>query len=244
VSATVANASQLVSGGNYLSYTGAGSTSHSIYRTMGNSVDRSASHQISFNFRVDDFATGTGNAAWSNAYDRFEFYSANATAPTGYIDDITTSDLWTSYTFAFWGAARGNASASTFAVYNPTNPGELFDENAYSDLGATGVGTTSSGTTLAVTEGTTYQIVLDIHPTTLTWDLSISDGVNTAWSNGLNFWGTDTTQERLMFQTRGNNSGDTRIASIDSISIIPEPGTLALVGMALSALCLLRRRAH
>lgn len=238
---TVNNSSPLKSGGTYLTYQGTGGQTRSVYRVMdGTAVDFSGTHQISFTWRADNLTN------FSNSSDRFEFYNATAAAPTGF--DSTDGTNTSSYLFGLFGADRGSSTTGEFAVYNPSrsgsDDGDNFNESSYGNLGV--VGDASSGSALSVVAGTTYEVVIDLRPDEKKWDLWISDGTNTAWSTGLNFWGDGTTQEQLAFGTRGNNGSDTRTASLDSISVVPEPAaTQLLLGLAaLGGLMLLRRKSR
>lgn len=195
---------------------------------------------VSFLWRADDVGAG-----FNASNDRFEFFSADSaadvhSASVGGADAAHTSP----YLFGVFGANRGNATALNFAVYNPPTQGgnSSFNANNYYDLGALAAG--GDGTTLTLTAGVTYDVSITVHEANLTWDLSVSDGTTTAFSDGLNWWGTST-QPFVAFGSRADTADETRSFSFDNVEValVPEPGSLALLTLGgMMVLPFLRRR--
>lgn len=194
---------------------------------------------VSFQWRPDSL-TGWGGSA----NDRFEFYSSASAAAVnsaGTGGNTTTSP----YLMGVFGAARGanytasSAAGQLFGVYNAVNTNDAFSGDRYFELGS--VATGGNGTTLAMVAGTTYSFTIEVLSDTQTWNVSVTDGVNTASSTGLKWWGTNT-QPFIGFGARGSAGSETRSFSVDNVSVVPEPSGLALFSLGGVALLTRRRR--
>jgi hypothetical protein len=194
---------------------------------------------VSFQWRPDNL-TGWGGSA----NDRFEFYSSASAATVnsaGTGGNATTSP----YLLGVFGAARGanytatSAAGQLFGVYNPVNTNDAFSGDRYFELGS--VATGGDGTTLAMVAGTTYSFTIEVLSDSQTWNLSVTDGVTTASSTGLKWWGTNT-QPFVAFGARGSAANETRSFSIDNVSVVPEPSGVALFTLGGVALLTRRRR--
>lgn len=198
-------------------------------------------YTVSFLWRPDSL-TGFGGSA----NDRFEFYSSSsaATVNSGGTGGNTTT---TPYLFGVFGGARGvnytsaSASALLFGVYASPTVGGAFVGDNYYNLGS--VATGGNGTTLGLVAGTTYSITIDVFASSQTWNISVTDGSTTAYSTGLNWWGSNT-QPFIGFGARGSAANEARTFSIDNLQVqsVPEPGSVALLALGGAILPFLRRR--
>lgn len=238
---SVSNGSPLSAGsGQYLSV-GLSSSAAGASMGVGRELAGGAlatSYTISFQWRADSLA------GFSTTNDRFEFFSAN-TAGTVHSASVATTPTANNspYLMGAFGAARGSATALNFGVYNPANVGDAFDTNRYFNLGS--VATGGDGTTMALVAGTTYNVSISVDVDTQTWAVSVDNGLVTASSTGLKWWGS-ATQPFVAFGARGDAANEIRSFSVDNISVsaVPEPASAGLLmGMvALSAFALRRRR--
>jgi len=194
---------------------------------------------VSFEWRPDNL-TGWGGSA----NDRFEFYSSSSGATVnsaGTGGNATTSP----YLLGVFGAARGanytasSAAGQLFGVYSAVNTNDGFSGDRYFELGS--VATGGNGTTLAMTAGTTYTFTIEVFSDTQTWNVAVTDGVTTASSTGLKWWGTNT-QPFIGFGARGSAGGETRSFSVDNVSVVPEPNSMALCALGSVSFLARRRR--
>lgn len=194
---------------------------------------------VSFDWRPDSL-TGWGGSA----NDRFEFYSSSSGATVnsaGLGGNTTTSP----YLLGVFGAARGanytasSAAGQLFGVYSAVNTNDGFSGDRYFVLGS--VATGGNGTTLAMVAGTTYSFTIEVFSDTQTWNVAVTDGTTTASSTGLKWWGT-TTQPFIGFGARGSAGSETRSFSVDNVSVVPEPGSMALLTLGGVAFLGRRRR--
>ncbi len=223
VTATVSDSAELDSGGRYLSYTATGSATTSLTRNMlTTDVDFGENHTFTFDWRPDAL-----DSSFNNTSDRYEFYN----------EDLSTGENG-SFLFGIFGASRGaNSTGGVFAAYDRgTDPVETFSGDRYFDL------LDGSLQPLTVVAGTTYHITVDVRPGVSEWDLFISDGITTVFRTGMTTWGAGNSEEGFGLNLRGNTGSDTRTASLDSIAIVPEPGTMLLMGIAFCTLVLFRCR--
>ncbi len=244
----VANASPLASGGNYLDATmdrQTGGHVTSLYRQVGadSLAVRQGIHTISFNWRPDSLS------AFDNSNDRFEFFNGFDTTAAGlfsanYNATLGNESRYSSYLVGVFGTSRGaSSSAAAFTGYDPdvAAVGEAFNAENYFNIGSGG--TSNSGNSLIALAGTTYTLSITVDPLAKTYDVSVTDGTTTAFTNGFKFWGNPTqTQEYLVFGTRGNSNGEDRDFSIDNFQLVPEPTGLVLMLGATVTLLLSRRR--
>ncbi len=253
--ATVETTAPLNSGGNYLDVSMGRSTAGgvtSLWRDTGTSSlsIRQDVHTYTFDWRVDNLSTFTA----SN--DRFEFFNGHNTG-TGGEDaaglvqanngDSNLSNLgaWSSILMGVFATSRGtNSTAKAFTCYDPSTAavGESFSGNRYFDIGKGG--TSNSNNSIIVQEGVTYSIAIVVNPLLKTWDVSVTDGNTTAYTNGIKFWGNPSfSGQYLVFATRGDTAGETREFSIDNITLVPEPaGIVWGSGLIITGLALWRRR--
>ena len=199
---------------------------------------QTGTYTVSFQWRAD--AVGAG---FSTTNDRFEFFSANSTGTVHSASAGGATAAQTSpYLMGVFGANRGSSTALNFAVYNPPTQGgnSSFIETNYFNLGS--VATGGDGTTLGLSAGTTYDFSITVHPASLTWDVSVSNGVTTASSTGLHWWGTST-QPFVAFGARGSAANEVRSFSFDNVAVVPEPASSALLlALGCAMPVLLRRR--
>lgn len=194
-------------------------------------------YTVSFLWRVDTLGTFT------TSNDRFEIYSSSSAATVNGAGP-GANNLTSPYLMGVFGASRGvnYTTGGMFGVYASPTVNAAFAGDNYYNLGS--VATGGNGTTLALVEGTTYSITIDVFSDTQKWNVSVSDGVTTAFSTGLNWWGSNT-QPFIGFGARGDTGGETRSFSIDDIQVaaVPEPGCVTLLALSgIGALILRRRR--
>jgi len=212
VGAGIESASPLNGGGNYLNVDFlAGRTTESgrggVTRQYDNAEqDYTQPHTITFDYRVDSFPTG-----FDNFNDRIQIVDANlSTAGT------TGQNTWGLYVIAqnIWGTAGHVWTTQDGAGF----AGSLTDLTP----------------AMTVVEGTTYSFTLDLDPANNQYDVSVTDGTNTAT-------GTDLTFRRqqgnvggyLGYSFVGSAVGDTAELSVDSINVIPEPSSVVLFAMGM-----------
>lgn len=254
-SGTIANTSPMNGGGNYLDVS-LGRTSNggitSLWRDTGASSlsMRQGVHTYTFDWRADSLAN------FSDGNDRFEFFNGHNTGTSGNDTsglvsanngdgDVNNTSAWSSILMGVFGTSRGaNSTATAFTVYDPDVAaiGEPFDGADYFDIGKGG--SSNSNNNLIVTAGTTYSISIVVHPALKLWDVSVTDGTTTAFTNGIKFWGNpDASGQYLVFATRGNSSGEAREFSIDNVTLVPEPAEVVWgLGLVIAGLVVLRRR--
>jgi len=198
VGAGIESVSPLNGGGNYLNVDfSAGQTTESgrggVSRQYdGLELDYTQPHTITFDYRVDSLPTG-----FDNLHDRIQIVDANlSTAGTG------GHNTWGLYVIAqnIWGTAGHVWTTQDGAGF----AGSLTDLTP----------------AMTVVEGTTYSFSLDLDPENNLYNVSVTDGTNTAT-------GTDLTFRRqqgdvggfLGFSLVGSDIGDMGEFSVDSIHI-------------------------
>ncbi|MBC8125867.1 MAG: PEP-CTERM sorting domain-containing protein [Gloeobacteraceae cyanobacterium ES-bin-144] len=94
---------------------------------------------------------------------------------------------------------------------------------------------------MLLSAGTTYRFTITSDPTTKKYSGSIYNGATTVnWSNlG---WRSAAASDKLGFNQKVDSGSDVISYSLDNIRIVPEPGSLALLGMAVLPVLLRRRR--
>jgi hypothetical protein len=131
---------------------------------------------------------------------------------------------------AYGDGSGGAAQALAWGAYDGEKNNLGFSASKFQNMG------------MLIAANTTYSFTIDIHADTLDYDISIFNGTTTVsladrgWRSTLDGTGTD-----LVFL--GKQSGSDGLSyGIDniSISVIPEPGSLTLLGLA--GLAMLRRR--
>lgn len=238
VTQTVTNTAPLNGGGNYLSMSsttsGTGSSATGWNRQYGGSgggVSLSAAHTISWSFRVDeDAASLTSN--FTQGTDRYQFFGTGASSNT-----TTTANEWFVFSSGATPAtAGGNFAAGKWEFYSGGASSTAFDQGTIVDSG------------ISMVSGTTYFFTITTDPTTRTYVGTVSDGVNSFTTGTLNWRNTSAnpTASGGYFVTSLTSSapGEIRSASLDSISIVPEPSSsLLLLGTA-ALLGTRRKRSH
>jgi MYXO-CTERM domain-containing protein len=132
---------------------------------------------------------------------------------------------------AYGDTTGGAAQALAWGAYNGGKNNGGFNDLLFTNMG------------MLIAANTTYSFTIDVHADTLDYDISIFNGTTTVsladrgWRSTLDGTGTD-----LVFLGKQNLGTDNFAYGVDniSVSVIPEPGALALFGLA--GLAMLRRR--
>lgn len=217
----IANASPVNGGGNYLTVASSNNNDNAFGRRFDGSatgVNITLPVTITFDIRID---TLTG---WNSSTDYITLHASNAAAGTNYNVSANSSFIIRGY-----GASPlTGKNANEWLFYNGAA------------TGAGGLDVTrfqNSGMTIAT--GTTYSFTVTNDPATKTYSVSIFDGTTTVSSSNLG-WRASTASNGIAFNQRVNLGTDVIGYSLDNISIVPEPGSITLFGLA--GLALLRRR--
>jgi uncharacterized protein (TIGR03382 family) len=233
---TVANSTPLNASPNYLSVSNSGSTAagtvvvRRVFGTNGD-VDPAQPHRVAFQFRFD------GNMAnFSGSFnDRINLF-----ADPGGVNTTAVTNAW------MMGVAAANNGTSN--VVPAPNTWFFFD--AGNELGNaqgfTGSNLVNTGVTL--TSGTVYSFTVDVYPALGKYDATISNGTQSFTGTDLQFrnlkasTATADVPDTLHFGIQSSAATDNHAFSLDGLSItaIPEPGSLAFLG--LTALALVGRR--
>lgn len=229
---TVINTTPMNGGGNYLSSvvtTPSGDRTQwnaavsRQYTSFGN-VDTSLDHTITFSLRLD---STNGFAAGGDVFGAF----GGSTASNNFVGTST-------WAVRAMGAAIGSSVPSmTWAAYNGGQDGGLFNSGNLVQV----------GTGLSLVQGTVYTFTIDVQPSTLSYDVSVTNGVNTVSQTGLGFRSSSAPANPFVsfgsqFSTTSGVLTDTLTFSADSVTVVPEPSTVALLMGGLVGLIALRRR--
>lgn len=203
LAATVATASPLSGGGNYLSLTDTAASGADAALTRSyNGVPNTSSQTISFDYRLDTTLTAAGYVTVGDAQPGLQGVNANS-----------------SFIIRDYATTTGSATANQWAVYNGVR-------------GSTGFNTSyfvSSG--LTVTPGDVYHFTVNLNPSARTYTVTIADTTaGTSFTSGAEGFRTDSTtlQNTVAFNDSVGSTGGSSIGySVDSISIqgVPEPST-------------------
>ena len=234
---TVTNATPVNGGGNYLAMTsttsgnGASATGwNRQYGGSGGGVSLSSTHTISWTFRVDETATSL-SSNFNTGNDRYQFTGGNAAANTS-----AASNEW----FVFSSGATPAPAGGNFAA----RKWEFYSGGATSAFGDGSI--VDSG--ISLVSGTTYFFSITTDPSTRTYVGTVSDGTNSFTTGTLNWRNqVDNPASSGGFFTASITSsaaGETRSASLDSISIVPEPSSSLLLLGAAAILGTRRKRSH
>ncbi|HYE18408.1 MAG TPA: PEP-CTERM sorting domain-containing protein [Tepidisphaeraceae bacterium] len=212
----VVNTSPLDGGGNYLQFVDNTATTPAYirrqYATSGD-VNITQPYRISLRYRFD----GTmGDFTAFN--DRLAIFG-----DPGAVTSSATSNTW------LVGVAGGNSGASASQSVFPGN-WYMYDNNGSTDFATSNMVDTG----LALVGGRVYGITVDVDPTTGTYDATIDDGVNPAFTaSDLTFRRGAGASSASWFHVSGNATAatDNSAFSLDGVVIspVPEPSTAALL---------------
>jgi hypothetical protein len=216
----VSNTSPVNSGGNYLNVTSSVANDTAVGRRFDGTsagVDITVPVTFTFDLRVD---TLTG---FDTVNDYLSAHANSSAAGTNY--NVSSNS---SYIIRAYGASpSAGKNANEWLFYNGAGDGGSFSAANFQNSGMT------------VGAGTTYSFTVTNDPATKKYSVSIFDGTNTVSSSNLG-WRSSSASNGIAFNNRASAVTDVESYSIDNISIVPEPGTVTLVGLA--GLAVLRRR--
>ena len=215
ITATVANTSPLKGGGNYLSMSMNSTSSGNEYLTRtwdSSAVAYTGPLTLSWQFRLDSPLGG-----FTGITDQVAF--ADGSGPN------------LSFFIVAEGATQGNALAQTWAFYNGQRNAGSFDASLFVSTG------------ISLVSGAVYDFSVTLDPSTRSWVGTVSNGVTSFTSGTLGFR-TNAFSAVGTFEAglRSDGVGGAVTGSLDSISIVPEPGAVALGCVASLLICGLHRR--
>ena len=237
----VANTNPLNASSNYLSVSNTGNgtqggTAHARRAfTSNGDVDPTQPHRVAFQFRFD------GNMAnFSGSFsDRVNFF-ADPNASGSVINTATTNA---------WMIGVASASNGTTNVVPANNTFFFFDAGNESGNAQGFTGSNLVNTGISFTSGVVYSVSVDVYPALGKYDATISNGTQSFTGTDLQFRNLKTSTaaadapDTLYFGIGSSANADNHAFAIDGLSItaIPEPGSLAWVGLATLALGARRR---
>lgn len=217
---TVANASPINSGGNYMNVTSSVTNDTAVGRRFdGSSGGVNTTLPVTFTFALRlDTLTG-----WDNSNDYVSVHANSTAAGTNFNVSNNSSFIIRGY----------GASPAPGKNANQW----LFYDGAGDAGGFLPANFVNSGMTIAA--GTTYVFTVTNNPATKEYDVSIFDGTTTVSANNLG-WRANTASNGIAFNNRVSSGTDVISYSVDNISIVPEPSAVTLLGLA--GLAMLHRR--
>jgi len=222
--ATVANGSPINGSGNYLNVTYSATTDGALGRdftgTGGLGVDIAQPVTFTLDLRVNTLTGFNSNT---------DYLSVHATNNNDGASMFNVSGLSSFIIRAYGASPSVGENANEWLLYNGASDGATFNTDNFVNSG------------MALASGTTYQFIITSDPTTKKYSGSINNGTTSVnWSNlG---WRSVAASDKLGFNERVSAGSDLISYSLDNISIVPEPGSLALLGMAALPVLLRRRR--
>lgn len=219
----VANSNPISGNGNYLSVTNSGSTADGSVTRAFDGLSSASAYTLSFSLRLDYIA------GWNNNTDYVTLSGGSSAAGN---PSSTSSFLIRAY-----GNTIGTASAFRWSFYNGNQDSGGFNANLW------------VSSTMAVTEGTTYNFLINVNPTARTYSATINDGTTSVNSGTMGFrTSAFDGGSFVQFNMRNDIASDTSIISLDNLAVVPEPSTFAsllavsLVGFLATGYSKLRRR--
>lgn len=220
----IANTTPINASGNYLKvssfYGGDNAVGRNYVTTGAPGISIAQPVTFTLDLRVD---TLTG---FSSITDYLTVHATNSTV-SGLEYNVSAAS---SFIIRAYGASPSTGeNANEWLLYNGGANGGSFDTNNFVNSGMT------------LTTGTTYRFTITSDPTTKKYSGSIYNGTTTVnWTNlG---WRANAASDKLGFNQKVSSGSDLISYSLDNISIVPEPGSLALLGMAALPVLLRRRR--
>jgi len=231
-STQVVDANPIDGGGNYLhcqvTTTGVGTSAcYATGRSFSDGVDVTKIFHIDFTIRIDE--NMDGGTTFDGYHDRYTMCDGDSVATSTH-----SNCSWEIFAHGAAGAQAHAGAVKQWAFYDGDNNGSF--------NGADPTKMLSTG--IALTTGGVYDFSVTVDPVSKTWSGSVSDGTNT-WSHSNMGWRTSgSLTTHIYFESKAGPGSDTRIWSVDSISIVnvPEPCSAVLLAIGVATLAMRRVR--
>jgi hypothetical protein len=195
----ITNTSPVSGGGNYLTFTQTSTGDSFLRRSYFGRLASTNDHVIRCRMRADAL---TGFTSIND-------YLTVTDGPSS----AGGSSSGSSFIIRAYGASPGGTMpALKWALYNGGKNAGSYNAANWVDSG------------MAIAAGQTYAFTIVLHPVSLTWDVTVSNGLTSVTTTNLGFRDNDfAIPDTLILNARIGNATNILIASIDTITVSPRP---------------------
>jgi len=194
------------------------------YKAFEEGIDWTTEHIIEFTLRIDESQADL-DADFTAQNDRYQIGEVNSVRY-----NVDSNSRWMVACYGGTGSFVNAEDVGVWVFYDGDGLGSSMDAARNVE------------STVAVLSGGVYDFTITVDPDTKTYVGSVTDGT-TEFTTGSLGWrkATDEIGGNLVFSTRSDSADDVRAFSLDEVLLIPEPGTLILLGIGLAMLAAMRR---